>query len=180
VAATQEDYDWVQRFQNPKERANAFSQWIEIHQRSLYLHIFRMTGSHQDTDDLLQESFIKAWNHIDAFQFKSKLRTWLFSIAIHETLSFLRKKRMTQSLTDMQYDIASVSGMDAEDGELLRIKLTAAVAELPAKQQAVFCMRYFQELPYSEIAAITGTSEGALKASYFHAAQKIEKYILGH
>jgi len=180
VAATQEDYDWMQQFRNPNLRRYAFSQWIQLHQKSLYHHIFQMTGSHQDTDDLLQESFIKAWNHLDSFQFKSKLRTWLFSIAIHETLSFLRKKKMTQSLSDMQIDIPYAQGMEAEEGEQLRQKLNDAVARLPEKQQAVFCMRYFQELSYSEIAEITGTSEGALKASYFHAVKKIEADITGN
>ena len=180
MAATQEDYDWMQQFRNPNRRRHAFSQWIQLHQKALYHQIFQMTGSHEDTDDLLQESFIKAWNHLHTFQFKSKLRTWLFSIAINETLSFLRKKKMTQSISYMQIDIAYNQGMEADEGEQLRQRLNDAIAKLPEKQQAVFCMRYFQELPYSEIAEITGTSEGALKASYFHAVKKIETEIIGN
>lgn len=138
-----------------------------------------MLTDHDDTDDVLQEVFIKVWNNLERFRSDSQLYTWLYRIATNECISFLKRKKMraTDSLETLTTDPA---GEFSPDGNKIQAKLQQALMGLPAKQRAVFNMKYFDDLTYEAISVITGTSVGALKASYHLAVKKIEKYFEQH
>jgi len=168
---------WMDRFMDPSQKDVAFRELVEHFQKDLYHHIKRMILDHQDTDDILQDTFVKAWVHLADFRGDSQIKTWLYKVATNETLSFIRKKRNTQSLDTSILEPVSVSGFTEDESEKLILKLEQAIAILPDRQRAVFCMRYYDDMPYQEIAKITGLTEGALKASYFHAVKKVEEFI---
>lgn len=163
---------------------------VETYQQRIYYHIRRMVESHDDTDDVMQNTFIKVWKGLDNFRADSQLFTWIYRIATNETLTFLnqRNKKTTISFdgTDNGEEensfapSAYVQGEDHPvDGDDIQARLARAIEMLPGKQKLVFNLRYYDEMPYEKMSEILGTSEGALKASYHHAAQKIEKYLLG-
>ena len=139
-----------------------------------------MVTSHDDTDDVLQLVFIKAWRNLGSFRQESKLYTWLCRIAINESITFLnnKKKRFFVSTDEVGPGVMGQADEAPQlNGDVIQQKLLQALALLPDKQRAVFSLKYFEEMPYEDIANITGTSVGALKASYHHAVQKIEKFI---
>lgn len=138
-----------------------------------------MVVTHDDANDVLQNTFLKAWKNLPDFQNKSKFSTWLYRIAINEALDFMRKKK-TRPDTIPDNDLAMANRLAADpyfDGDALQAKLVTAVAQLPDVQRTVFNMRYYDNMKYSEISNIVGTSEGALKASYHLAVKKIVKYF---
>lgn len=149
------------------------------YQERLYYHIRRIVTDHDDTDDILQNTFVKVHKGIRNFRGQSGLYTWLYRIATNESLTFLnaRKKKGMTSLEDHETILASLSGDVFFDGDAAQARLLAAMQMLPDKQRAVFAMRYFDEMPYEQISEATGTSVGALKASYHHAAKKIETFF---
>lgn len=161
------------------KRADAFSIVIKKYSERLYWHIRRMVLTHEDTDDLLQNTFIKAWNNIDKFRGDSQISTWLYRIATNETLTFLAHKQLsTVSIDSPEGAIAELLESDAHFcGDHADAIFHEAISKLPEKQRLIFCMRYFQEIPYSKISEITDTSVGALKASYHIATKKIEEYL---
>ena len=164
----------------PTSSEQGFRLLMQTFQERLYWHIRRLVGSHADADDVLQNTFIKAWRGIANFEGKSKLYTWLYRIATNESLTFLAQKqrRGTNSLDDPGSLMAARLRADQYfDGDEIQLRLQVAIAQLPDKQRLVFNMKYFDELKYEEISAITGTSVGALKASYHHAVIKIETFI---
>lgn len=138
-----------------------------------------MVLSHEDADDLVQETFIKAWSNIDKFRGDSKISTWLYRIAINETLTFLRKNRNnTVSLSGCETEVADMIVGDSHfNGDRAEALFREAVSRLPNKQRLAFNMKYFEEMSYEEMSSIMGTSVGALKASYHIAVKKIEQYI---
>jgi len=139
-----------------------------------------MVIDHDDTDDLLQEVFVKAWKNIDKFREKSQLYTWLYRIATNECITFLNKKRRRFFIPigDVELELSNKFDNSPHiDGEEIQIRLQKVLLQLPDKQRLVFNMKYFDEMKYEEIAEITGTSVGSLKASYHHAVKKIEKYF---
>ncbi len=142
----------------------------------LYWHIRRMVSNHDDADDILQNAFIKVFKHIEQFKQESSLKTWLYRIATNESMSFLNnpKNKGFDSLDDVHNTVTADSLTDYED---ISVKLLKAIDTLPAKQKAVFIMRYYDEMPYQEIAEITGTSEGSLKATFHLATKKIEAIL---
>ena len=169
-----------ERLRDPQTRRDAFPELISKFSEPLYWQIRRMVQSHDDTDDLLQNVFMKAWQSMDMFRGEAKLTTWLHKIAINEALTHLqnRQKRQTESLDDEESAAARVIEADEWiDGDEAAMKLRRAVASLPSKQQLVFNMKYFDEMKYEEIAEITGTSVGALKTSYHLAVKKIEQFL---
>jgi RNA polymerase sigma-70 factor (ECF subfamily) len=172
-----EDATLITQFQNETTRTQAFEALVRKYQRRLYGHIRHMVISHADTDDLLQEVFVKVWQHLANFRGEAQLQTWLYRIATNECLSFLRKKRLRfwhplqEQLTE-----ALESGVYIE-GDKVQLALQRALLTLPDKQRLVFNMRYFEELPYEQMSEILGTSVGALKASYHLAVKKIEKHL---
>lgn len=183
-AVNSEPNNLEERLRNPQTRRDAFADLIKVFSKPLYWQIRRMVQNHNDADDLLQNTFMKAWLALDDFRGDAKLSTWLHKVAINEALSHLEKekRRATESL-DSEVGENIAKGLEADewvDGDELAAKLRQAVASLPAKQQLVFNMKYFDEMKYEEISEITGTSVGALKASYHLAVKKIEEYLQQH
>ena len=171
--------DIIARLKDEKERAAAFSVIVNRYSQQIYWHIRRMVLSHEDTDDLVQNTFIKAWINIDKFRGDSQISTWLYRIAINETLNFLNKNRNnTVSINSPEGAIADQLESDPFfNGERADALFSEAVNRLPEKQRLAFNMKYFENMKYEEMSEILGTSVGALKASYHIAVKKIEDYL---
>lgn len=164
----------------PKSRNRAFSFVVRTYQERIYWHIRKMVISHDDANDVLQNTFMKAWNGIDGFRGDSKLSTWLYRIATNETITFLANKRMRSqnSIDDVEGVLLQNLQADAYfNGNEIQLKLQEAILTLPEKQRLVFNMKYFDDITYEEMEAILGTTTGALKASYHYAVKKIEKFF---
>ncbi|MDR1055068.1 MAG: RNA polymerase sigma factor [Prevotellaceae bacterium] len=174
------DKELLAMFRNEQRKNYAFNLITRKYQERLYWHIRKLVISHEDADDLLQNTLVKAWSALDDFREESQLFTWLYRIATNEALTFLRKKRtrLFLPLVDVETQLSNSLESDPYfDGNELQKKLQKAILKLPEKQRVVFNMKYFDELKYEEISAILGTSVGALKASYHHAVEKIEKFL---
>lgn len=158
----------------------AFRMIIDMYGSKLYWHIRRIVIIHEDANDALQNTFINAWKNIASFRFESSLLTWLWSISTNEALSLIRKRerQSTLSLDDLDaiFDQA-VEGNSYFDGDEASVKLQNAILKLPGKQRTVFNMKYFDDMSYEKMSELTGTSVGALKASYHHAVKKIEQFL---
>ena len=153
---------------------------VAQYSEQLYWQIRRMVLSHEDANDLLQNTFIKAWTSIDYFRGEAKLSTWLYRIALNECLTFLSKQRATAtlSLDDSEADVIQKLEGDAYfSGDRAQLLLQKALLTLPEKQRMVFNLKYYQDMKYEEMSEIFGTTVGALKASYHHAVKKIEKFL---
>jgi len=153
---------------------------VDKYNKRVYWHIRRMVINHEDTDDLVQDTFIKVWKNLDGFRSDSELFTWIYRIATNETLTFLKKKSRKFMLSMNNYeDILSqhLSDDNFFSGDEIQLKLQKAILQLPEKQRLVFQMKYFDEIKYKEMSEIVGTSVGALKASYHLAIKKIEKSL---
>lgn len=158
----------------------AFRMIIDLYGRKLYWHIRRLVITHDDADDALQNTFLNAWKNIGSFRAESSMLTWLWSIATNEALNIIRRRRRENSvaLDDVREILASsAEGSTWFDGDAAMIRLQNAILKLPEKQRTVFNMRYFDEMSYEEMSSVTGTSVGALKASYHHAVKKIEQFL---
>ena len=160
-------------------RQKVFPMIVNQYSQSLYWKIRSIVLTHEDTDDVLQNTFLKAWKSLPTFQGKAKLSTWLYRIAINESLDFLRRKKAaTLSSADADLSVANrLLADDYFDGDKSQAVLQEAIATLPDVQRTVFTLRYYDEMKYSEISEILGTSEGSLKASYHIAVQKITDYV---
>lgn len=172
--------DLIERLRNSSTVRDAFTEVIHLFSEPLYWHIRRMVQSHEDADDLLQNTFMKAWQNIENFRGEAKLSTWLYKIAINESITHLEKerKRVGLPLEDKEASIISTIEADTNiDGNELSKKFRKAIASLPEKQRLVFNMRYFEDMKYEDISNILGTSVGALKASYHLAVKKIEQFF---
>lgn len=158
----------------------AFEALVDAYSEQLYWQIRKLVASHEETDDLLQNVFLKAWKNIHNFRGEAKLSTWLHKIAINESLNFLQQERQKREITDDSGDDYLLRNLESDtyfDGDALQAALQRAIAALPEKQRLVFNMRYYDEMKYDEISDILGTSVGALKASYHHAVKKISQSI---
>jgi RNA polymerase sigma-70 factor (ECF subfamily) len=156
----------------------AFREMVAAYSEPLYWHVRRLTNSHEDTDDLLQDIFVKIWTALPSFRGEAQLYTWLYRIALNEALNFLSRQRVRAVLQFKSLDEEMERRIDEDpyfNGDEAERTLSKAIARLPAKQKTVFLMRYYDDLPYEEIARITGTSVGSLKASYHIASEKIRK-----
>ena len=176
-----DDKTILEEFRSAATRHKAFEQLVVKYQQKLYWNIRRMVGDHDDTNDVLQDVFVKIYNSLEKFRSDARLYTWLYRIATNEALTFLKKqsRRAVVSMESDDYDLAESMPADVDmDGDEVSKKLQEAIFRLPDKQRSVFNMRYFDEMSYEEMSEATGTSVGALKASYHHAVKKIEKYIL--
>lgn len=175
-----ENLELIKRLRDPATCRDAFGEVIKIYTEPLYWQIRRMVQSHDDANDLLQNTFLKAWSSIENFRGEARLSTWLFKIAINESLTFLDKerRRLNISIDDQEAVLARTIEADPDfDGDDLQRKLRLAVASLPEKQRLIFNMKYFDDMKYEEISNILGTSVGALKASYHLAVKKIENFF---
>ena len=158
----------------------AFRTLVTTYKERLYWHIRKIVLNHDDTDDVLQNTFIKVWRNINGFREESGLFTWLFRIATNESLTFLnqkKKKSFVGSDETSDYLIENLQTDPYFDGDEIQYKLQKAIAKLPDKQRLVFNMRYYDDIKYQDMEQILGTSSGALKASYHHAVKKIEEYL---
>lgn len=163
---------------NPSTKEAAFTQLVHEYQEPLYWQIRRMVLSHDDADDVLQNTFIKAWSAIDSFRGESRLQTWLFRIAINESLNFLSKKKQSVSLDQTAGSMADMLASDSYfDGDEVQQQFQEAICTLPEKQRLVFNLKYFDEMKYEDMSTLLGTSIGALKASYHHAVKKISSFF---
>ena len=136
-----------------------------------------MVLDHEDANDILQDTFVKAWNAIEDFEGRSQIRTWLYRIAMNETLNFLTRKHQTASLEDVGQVVSLLEEDPYFDGDKTQALLQEAIAQLPPKQRMVFNMKYFDEMKYEDMSELLGTSVGALKASYHIAVKKICSFI---
>ncbi len=154
---------------------------MEKYQERLYWHVRRIVISHDDADDVIQNTFLKVWKNLENFRRDSGLFTWLFRIATNEALTLLKKQKRNHLLPWSDYEKYLEENLESDtyfSGDALARKLQKALIRLPEKQRLVFNMKYFEEMKYEEMAAILNTSVGALKASYHHAVKKLEKYLL--
>lgn len=175
-----EDHEILAKFRDPSARNVAFNQLVRKYQSKVYWHVRKMVVDHDDTDDLVQEIFVKVWKNLENFRQDSALFTWIYRIATNECLSFLQSKRRKffLPLNDVGAELAAKIEADpAVGGDEVERKLQQAILRLPDKQRLVFNLRYYDEMPYEQMAEVTGTSVGALKASYHHAVKKIEEYV---
>lgn len=176
-----EDGEILQLLSEGKTRDRGFLLLVQKYQQKLYWHIRRLVSDHDETEDILQNTLIKAWKGLKKFRGDSQLFTWLYRIATNEALTALKrnKRYRAYSLDEAEREIDGLSGNDVlYNGDEISNKLQAAILTLPAKQRLVFNMKYFDELKYDEMSEILGTSSGALKASYHLAVKKIEKSVL--
>jgi len=172
----------IAALQNEVQRKRAFQTLVETYQERLYWHVRKFVFNHEDANDVIQNTFIKAWKGLKNFRAESKLYTWLYRIATNECITFVNKRKKTRS-EDLEGEeayqhSAHLQADDYFDGNEAERKLYEALETLPEKQRAVFQLRYFEEMKYDDISEVMGTSVGGLKASYHHAVKKIEKFIL--
>ncbi len=178
-----DDQELLLSFKDPSTKEQAFTAIIKKYQEKLYWHVRRMVVDHEDANDVLQNMFIKVWKGLENFREDSQLYTWLYRIATNECLTFIaqQKKRSTISISDDDSGLSNKLKSDSHfDANKLEWKLQLGIQQLPEKQRLVFNLRYYDEMPYEEMSRVLDTSEGALKASYHHAAKKIEDFILNH
>lgn len=167
---------------NQTTRRRGFEMMVRQYSEQLYWQVRRIVLTHEDSNDVLQNAFMKAWTSLDTFKGDSKLFTWLSRIAINEALDFLRKQKNKQTIsTDDEIGIANrLMADDYFDGDETEAQLQEAIAQLPEVQKTVFTLRYYEEMKYSDISKIMGTSEGGLKASYHIAVKKITEFFKRH
>ncbi len=177
-----EDSIILEKYRNPATRDAGFTELVKKYQQRLYWHIRRMVVVHDDADDVLQNVFIKTWKGLENFREDSNLYTWLYRIATNESLSFLKQQKKHTGLSVSEEEQVMLENkLKADehfDAAKLEWKLQLAINQLPEKQKLVFNLRYYDEMPYEEMSKVLETSVGALKASYHHAAKKVEEYIL--
>lgn len=175
------DDELLSLFRSPKTKEKAFAQIVDRYKEKLYWHIRRLVIVHEDADDVLQNTFIKAWKGLENFREDSKLYTWLYRIATNESLTQLEKLKRNRSESingEEEYLGNTVRSDEYFDAAKLEWKLQLAIQSLPEQQRVVFNFRYFDEMPYKEMSEILNVTEGSLKASYHHAAKKIEDFLL--
>ncbi len=172
-----DDKELLSMFRDVDSRSYAFNLIVRKYQERLYWHIRKIVISHDDTDDVIQNTFLKVWNALDGFREESQLYTWLYRIATNEALTFLKKKRTRFFIPigDVEQQLICTLESSANlNGDEIELKLQKAILTLPEKQRIVFNMKYYDKLKYEEMSEILDTSIGALKASYHHAVKKIE------
>ena len=181
--STYNEKEIVVLLQDPARQREAFARIVKEYSEQLYGQIRRLVLSHDDANDILQNTFIKAWTNIEYFRGDAKMSTWLYRIALNECLTFLNKQRASQQLSIDEADTEIVNQLESDtyfDGDETQKVFLQAIKQLPEKQQMIFNLKYFKEMKYEEISEILGTSIGALKASYHHAVKKIESFLEKH
>ncbi len=177
------DNELVKQLQTKTSKDQAFKTLVSLYKERLYWHIRNIVKSHDDADDVLQNTFIKVYKSIDNFKGDSKLYSWLYRIATNESITLINKNAKRLQITSEEVQNLAINNLQADvyfEGDAIQLKLQKAIATLPEKQQLVFNMKYFQDLKYKDMADILETSEGALKASYHIAIKKLEKYLTTH
>ena len=170
----------ISQLQAKGNKDAAFKELVAQYKERLYWHIRNIVKSHDDADDVLQNTFIKVYRSIDGFKGESKLYSWLYRIATNEAITLINKNAKRLQITNEEAQNLALNNMESDvyfEGDAIQLKLQKAIATLPEKQQLVFNMKYFQEIKYKDMSQILETSEGALKASYHIAVKKIEAYL---
>ncbi len=167
------------------DHQKAFHLILKSYKERLYYLIRKILIDHEDTNDVVQEVFIKIWKNLDKFRGDSSLYTWLYRIATNEALSFLRKRKNVQNISiddnpELLSYLETPSNATLMSGDEISLKLQKAVLQLPEKQRLVFNLKYFEHLSYEEISEITETTVGGLKATYHAAVKKIEDILTTH
>lgn len=177
---TYNETEVIALLQDPARQREAFERIVNQYSEQLYWQIRRMVLSHDDANDLLQNTFIKAWTNIDYFRGEARMSTWLYRIALNECLTFLNKQRALNQLSIDDAEADMVNRLESDpyfNGDETQKMFQKALITLPEKQRMVFNLKYFQEMKYEDMSEILGTSIGALKASYHHAVKKIENFF---
>jgi RNA polymerase sigma factor (sigma-70 family) len=175
-----DDKELLVKIRNPESRNYGFNLLVRAYQQRVYGLVRKMVIDHDDADDITQEVFIKVHKSIDSFREDAQLYTWIYRIATNESLTFLNKKRRRFFLPieDIGNELAAkVDAIPGPSGDEIQRKLQKALLTLPDKQRLVFNLKYYEDMPYEQMSEVTGTSEGALKASYHHAVRKIEEFL---
>ena len=173
----------IKQLNDPKTQRKAFEKVVRMYSEQLYWQVRRVVLSHDDADDVLQNVFMKAWTHLDSFSQESRISTWLYRIAINESIDFMRRQKKQQQVSVDNEDLSVANMLMADDyfdGNQTQAMLQEAISQLPDVQRTVFNMRYFDEKKYSEISQVLHTSEGSLKASYHIAVKKISEFLKQH
>jgi RNA polymerase sigma-70 factor (ECF subfamily) len=176
----QEEKDFIKELLDPKTQNVAFQKLLREYQKPLYNHIRNIVLNHDDTDDVLQNTFVKVFQHLKNFKGDSKLFSWMYRIATNEAITFINNKAKRNGTTSEAMQTKIVENLQSDvyfEGNEIQIKLQKAITLLPEKQQLVFKMKYYEEIKYENMSEILGTSVGALKASYHHAVKKIEEFL---
>jgi len=172
---------FIEELKDPKTQEKAYRELITLYKERLYWHIRKIVISHEDADDILQNTFIKVFKNIEKFKGDSKLYSWMYRIATNESITHLNKSAKLNRIDNETLQNQLVEKLEADvyfDGDEIQLKLQKALAKLPQKQQLVFNMKYFDNMKYDDISEILETSVGALKASYHHARKKIEAFLI--
>jgi RNA polymerase sigma-70 factor (ECF subfamily) len=177
------EQDLLKLLQDATTREVAFTRVVELYGKRLYWHIRQIVFNHEDANDILQNTFLKAWNALPEFRGEARIYTWLYRIAVFEALSTAKrnKRKLEQYFSveeNQNYVLETARGDAFFDGDDTEKRLQKAILRLPDKQKQVFLLRYYDNMPYEQISGLTGTSEGALKAAYHHAVKKIKEYVL--
>jgi RNA polymerase sigma-70 factor (ECF subfamily) len=171
----------IAQLQSKTNKNEAFKELLNLYKERLYWHIRNIVKSHDDADDVLQNTFIKIFKNIDKFKGDSKLFSWMYRIATNESITFINKKAKQLQISNEELQQLTINNLTSDvyfEGDAIQLKLQKAISTLPEKQQLVFNMKYFEDLKYKDISQILETSEGALKASYHIAVKKIEAYLI--
>lgn len=177
-----DEKDITSMLADPKTRRTAFETVVRQYSEPLYWKVRHIVLNHDDANDIMQNVFLKAWNSIDDFQQRSRISTWLYRIAVNESLDFLRKQKAA-SIIHSDEDVSVGNRLMADeyfDGDEIQALLQEAIAHLPDVQRTVFTLRYYDEMKYADMSQLLNTSEGALKASYHLAVKKITEYVRRH
>lgn len=170
----------IKLLQREDTRYKAFEALVEHYSSTLYWQIRRMVLIHEDADDVLQNTFIKAWTNITAFRGEAKLSTWLYRIAYNECLTSLNKQKVSSGISLDDVDETNANRLESDayfDGDEIQLKFQKALCNLPERQREVFNLKYFDDMKYEDMSQILNLSVGALKASYHHAVKKIEEFL---
>ena len=175
-----DELELIERLQLDTNKDIAFKELVTLYKERLYWHIRNIVKSHDDADDVLQNTFIKVYKNINSFKGDSKLFSWMYRIATNESITFINKRAKRLQITNEEVQNLAINNLASDvyfEGDAIQLKLQQAIATLPEKQQLVFNMKYFEDIKYKDMSEILGTSEGALKASYHIAVKKIEDYL---
>ncbi len=174
------DDQLIANLRSPQTKDRAFGELMSLYKERLYWHIRKIVISHDDTDDVLQNTFIKVYRNIDKFKGESKLFSWMYRIATNESITFINQRARRSQLSSEEFQQQAIENLRADvyfEGDEIQLKLQRAISRLPQKQQIVFNMKYFDDMKYKDMSEVLETSEGALKASYHLAVKKIESYL---
>lgn len=170
----------LKQLKSDNYKEQAFKTLLTLYKERLYWHIRSIVKSHDDADDVLQNTFIKVYKNINTFKGDSKLFSWMYRIATNESITFINKNAKRLQITNEEVQQYAINNLTTDvyfEGDAIQLKLQQAIATLPQKQQMVFNMKYFENIKYKDMADILETSEGALKASYHIAVKKIETFL---